>query len=110
MPREWRILVGVVAASIFVLVAGLLSHWFSSKDRGFANGVYYGLGRGLGQIAAFLLLPLLHVFFLDRAVLPISGWRGRREPRVSSMGMQGFGIWLQWHVCLEQGVGGWRID
>lgn len=72
----WRMLVGVVAASVFVPVAGLLSHWFVPKERGLANGLYYGLGGGLGQVTAFLLLPLLHVYFLDRAVLPVSGWRG----------------------------------
>ena len=71
----WRMLVGVVAASVFVPVAGMLSHWFSPKERGLANGLYYGLGGGLGQITAFLLLPLLHVYFLDKAALPLSGWR-----------------------------------
>ncbi len=72
----WRVVIGLVSASVFVPVACMLSHWFSSEDRGFANGVYYGFGGGLGQTTAFLLLPLLHVYVLDSTEFPISGWRG----------------------------------
>ena len=72
----WRLAIGVVAATVFVPVAGMLSHWFASEERGLANGVYYGWGGGLGQVKAFLLLPVLHVYFLDNALLPVSGWRG----------------------------------
>lgn len=71
----WRVVIGIVSASVFVPVASMLSHWFTSEDRGFANGIYYGLGGGLGQTTAFLLLPLLHVYFLDNTDRSISGWR-----------------------------------
>ncbi|MEC4673008.1 MAG: MFS transporter [Nitrospirota bacterium] len=72
----WRMVIGVVAATVFVPVAGMLSRWFASEERGLANGVYYGWGGGLGQVTAFLLLPVLHVYFLDNALFPVSGWQG----------------------------------
>lgn len=90
----WRMLIGVVAASVFVPVAGLLSHWFVPKERGLANGLYYGLGGGLGQITAFLLLPLLHLYFLDRAVLPISGWRGAMGFTAVVVAVLGLACWI----------------
>lgn len=90
----WRMFVGVVAASVFVPVAGLLSHWFVPKERGLANGLYYGLGGGLGQITAFLLLPLLHLYFLDRAVLPILGWRGAMGCTAVVVAVLGLACWI----------------
>jgi sugar phosphate permease len=72
----WRMVVGIVAASAFVPIASLLGQWFSSQERGMANGVYYGLGGGLGEGAAFLLLPLLHLYFLQDTGSLFSGWRG----------------------------------
>lgn len=90
----WRVVVGIVSASVFVPVASLLSHWFASEDRGLANGVYYGLGGGLGQITAFLLLPLLHVYFLDTNVLPISGWRGAMGTVALLVAVLGLGCWM----------------
>ena len=88
----WRVVVGMISASVFVPVACMLSHWFSSGDRGLANGIYYGLGGGLGQTTAFLLLPLLHVYVLDSALLPVSGWRG-------AMGMVALIVVLLGVIC-----------
>ena len=72
----WRMVLGVVAATAFVPIASLLANWFSTAERGLANGAYYGFGGGLGQGAAFLLMPYLAVYFLQGSTFPISGWRG----------------------------------
>ncbi len=90
----WRMAVGIVSASVFVPVASLLSHWYSSRDRGLANGLYYGLGGGLGQIAAFLLLPLLHVYFLDSAAHPGSGWREAMGAVAWLVAVLGLACWI----------------
>ncbi|MDT7042484.1 MFS transporter [Candidatus Nitronereus thalassa] len=90
----WRVMIGLVAASVFVPVASLLSHWFASEDRGFANGIYYGFGGGLGQATAFLLLPLLHVFFLDRIDSVFSGWRGAMGLVALIVAGLGVGCWV----------------
>ncbi len=56
---SWRIGIGLVAACGFVPIASLLARWFDTRERGLANGVYYGLGGGLGEGAAFVLLPVI---------------------------------------------------
>ncbi len=89
----WRLLIGVMAATVFVPVAALLSHWFSPEERGLANGIYYGWGGGLGQVTAFLLLPLLHVYFLDHTLLPLSGWRGAMLFVALMVAVLGVGCW-----------------
>ncbi len=72
----WRMVLGLVAATAFVPIASLLAQWFSAQERGLANGVYYGLGGGVGQGTAFFLMPFLTVYVLNDSVFPISGWRG----------------------------------
>ncbi|MGB0910018.1 MAG: MFS transporter [Nitrospirales bacterium] len=72
----WRMLLGLVAATAFVPIASLLARWFSVKDRGVANGIYYGFGGGFGQGVAFLLMPLLSVYVLQNSSFPVTGWRG----------------------------------
>ncbi len=71
----WRMLVGVVAASAFVPIASLLAQWFQPRERGLANGIYYGLGGGLGEGAAFLLMPVIQIYLLQSSMFPFSGWR-----------------------------------
>ena len=71
----WRMVVGVVAASAFVPIASLLAQWFQERERGMANGVYYGLGGGLGEGAAYVLLPAIQIYLLQDSILPFSGWR-----------------------------------
>lgn len=72
----WRLAVGLLTASVFVPVAGLLARWFDARERGLANGVYYGLGGGLGEAGAFLLLPVLEIYVIQQSGFPIAGWRG----------------------------------
>ena len=90
----WRLLIGVLAATVFVPVAAMLGHWFPPEERGLANGIYYGWGGGLGQVTAFLLLPVLHVYFLDNALLPVSGWRGAMLFVALLVGVLGVGCWI----------------
>jgi sugar phosphate permease len=71
----WRMVVGVVAASAFVPIASLLAQWFQTPERGLANGIYYGLGGGLGEGAAFLLMPMIQLYLLHDSIFPFSGWR-----------------------------------
>lgn len=75
----WRIGIGIVAACGFVPIASLLARWFGPQERGMANGVYYGPGGGLGEASAFLLLPVIQIYFLKDAGLPLSGWRGAMD-------------------------------
>lgn len=72
----WRLAVGLLTASVFVPVAGLLARWFDTRERGLANGVYYGLGGGLGEAGAFLLLPVLEIYVIQQSGFPVAGWRG----------------------------------
>lgn len=90
----WRMVIGLVSASVFVPVASMLGHWFASEDRGMANGMYYGLGGGLGQTTAFLLLPLLHVYVLDSSMLPVSGWRGAMGVVALIVAVLGLACWI----------------
>lgn len=73
---RWRIGIGLVAACGFVPIASLLARWFDTRERGLANGAYYGLGGGLGEGAAFVLLPVLQIYVLKESGLPLAGWRG----------------------------------
>lgn len=89
----WRLGIGLAAACGFVPIAGLLARWFEPRERGLANGVYYGLGGGLGEGAAFLLLPLLGIYFLNHPALTASGWR-------AAMVATAFGIAAIGFLCL----------
>ncbi len=75
----WRVGIGLVAACGFVPIASLLARWFDPQERGLANGTYYGLGGGLGEASAFLLLPVIQIYLLKDAGLPLSGWRGATD-------------------------------
>ncbi len=86
----WRIGIGITAACGFVPIAGLLARWFEPRERGLANGTYYGLGGGLGEAAAFLLLPLLGIYFLDRPDQAASGWRAAMVTTAVGIGAIGF--------------------
>src|SRR5207253_3164302 len=73
---SWRIGIGLVAACGFVPIASLLARWFDTRERGLANGAYYGLGGGLGEGAAFVLLPVIQIYFLKESGVLLAGWRG----------------------------------
>lgn len=85
----WRLGIGIAAACGFVPIAGLLARWFEPQERGMANGAYYGLGGGLGEAAAFLLLPLLGIYFLNRPDLAASGWRAAMVATAAGIGAIG---------------------
>lgn len=71
----WRVLLGLLAACSFVPIAALLARWFGPRERGLANGVYHGLGGGLGEAMAFLLLPLLSLWFVSSSGRNVPDWR-----------------------------------
>ena len=83
-----------MAAGVFVPIASLLGHWFSPNERGVANGIYYGWGGGLGQVSAFLILPVLHVYFFNEPVIPVFGWRGAMLLVALLIGILGLGCWV----------------
>jgi len=60
--KIWRALTGVAAAAAYVSMAGALSRWFGSKERGLSQGMFAGVGGAGGEIAANVLLPLLVVY------------------------------------------------
>jgi|CXWL01.1.fsa_nt_gi sugar phosphate permease len=72
----WRMALGIVTACCFTPIAGLLAQWFAPRERGLANGVYHGLGGGLGESAAFLLMPILGLYFLQPDPAGEANWRG----------------------------------
>ena len=86
----WRALVGVVAASAFVPIASLLAQWFQPRERGLANGIYYGLGGGLGEGAAFLLMPVIQIYLLQNSIIPFSGWRAATMLMAVLLALVGF--------------------
>ncbi len=89
MAVVWRMVLGLVAATAFVPIASLLAQWFSANERGLANGIYYGLGGGVGQGTAFLLMPVLTVYVLNDSILPFTGWRGAFEMIALVLGILG---------------------
>jgi MFS transporter, OPA family, sugar phosphate sensor protein UhpC len=64
----WRIASGVAAAAIYVPLAGGIARWFPDRERSFSQGTLGGVGGALGEGMAYLLLPVLAIYFA-------SGWR-----------------------------------
>ncbi len=71
----WRLALGLASACAYVPIAALLAQWFEPRDRGLANGVYYGFGGGLGEAAAFLFLPALGLLLWTQSDSPGLDWR-----------------------------------
>jgi MFS transporter, OPA family, sugar phosphate sensor protein UhpC len=67
--KIWRALNGLAAAAVYVSMAGALSRWFPSKERGLSQSMFAGIGGAGGEIAANVLLPVLIVY-------AGSSWRG----------------------------------
>src|SRR5215831_6725186 len=55
----WRSANGVAAAGVYVVMAGTLSRWFSSRELGFSQGVFAAGGATLGEGTANVIVPLL---------------------------------------------------
>jgi MFS family permease len=64
----WRIASGIAAAAVYVPLTGAMARWFTEKDRSFSQGTLGGVGGALGEGMAYLLLPVLSIYFA-------SGWR-----------------------------------
>ena len=64
----WRILSGIAAAAVYVPLTGGIARWFPEKERGMSQGTLGGVGGALGEGAAYVLLPVLSIYFA-------SGWR-----------------------------------
>ena len=75
----WRVLLGIMAATAFVPIASVLAHWFGENERGVVNGIYYGIGGGVGQGVAFLLMPFFSLYLLKDSSFLMPGWRGSIE-------------------------------
>jgi nitrate/nitrite transporter NarK len=88
-----------------VPIAGLLARWFEPPERGVANGVYYGLGGGLGEGAAFLLLPVIGIYFLNRSDLATPDWRGAMIVKAVCIGAIGILCCLLLRSAPEAGLG-----
>lgn len=82
----WRILAGIAAAAVYVPLTGGIARWFSSAERGFSQGTLGGVGGALGEGSAYVLLPVLSIYFA-------SGWR-------EGMHLIGAAIALMGLVCL----------
>lgn len=64
----WRILSGIAAAAVYVPLTGGIARWFSTGERGVSQGTLGGVGGALGEGGAYVLLPVLSIYFA-------SGWR-----------------------------------
>lgn len=64
----WRIASGVAAAAVYVPLTGGIARWFPDRERGFSQGTLGGVGGAVGEGAAYVLLPVLSIYFA-------SGWR-----------------------------------
>lgn len=64
----WRILSGIAAAAVYVPLTGGIARWFPDRERGLSQGTLGGVGGALGEGAAYVLLPVLSIYFA-------SGWR-----------------------------------
>ncbi|HYR84122.1 MAG TPA: MFS transporter [Terriglobia bacterium] len=63
----WRTANGIAAAGVYVVMAGALSRWFSSRERGLAQTAF-GASGAVGEGIANLIVPYL-------AINVASGWR-----------------------------------
>ena len=64
----WRIASGVAAAAVYAPLTGAIARWFPDRERGLSQGTLGGVGGAVGEGAAYVLLPVLSVYFA-------SGWR-----------------------------------
>lgn len=70
----WRGMMGIASATGYVAITSVLSKWFTVRERGMAMGVFSGVGGGLGEILAFLLIPVLAVV-MTAGLFGVTGWR-----------------------------------
>ena len=64
----WRVASGVAAAAVYVPLTGGMARWFPERERGLSQGTLGGVGGAFGESAAYVLLPVLAIYFA-------SGWR-----------------------------------
>jgi MFS family permease len=82
----WRILSGVAVAAIYVPLTGGIARWFPDRERGLSQGTLGGIGGALGEGSAYVLLPVLSIYFA-------AGWR-------QGMNLVGIGIAVIGVICL----------
>ena len=68
----WRVMNGIAAASVYVVMAGALARWFSQKERGLCQSMFAAVGGTAGEGTANLVLPYVAVYIT-------SGWRQSTE-------------------------------
>jgi sugar phosphate permease len=64
----WRVVSGVGGAAVYVAMVGGMARWFPKSERGFSQSALGGVGGGLGESAAYFLMPLISIYMT-------SGWR-----------------------------------
>lgn len=55
----WRVFNGIAAAGVYVAMSGAISRWFGPKERAFSNGLFAGVGGGVGEGTSTVILPYL---------------------------------------------------
>jgi sugar phosphate permease len=68
----WRVMNGIAAASVYVVMAGALARWFTQKERGLCQSMFAAVGGSAGEGTANLVLPYVAVYIT-------SGWRQSTE-------------------------------
>lgn len=64
----WRVVSGIGGAAVYVAMAGGVARWFPASERGFSQAALGGVGGGLGESAAYFLLPVISIYL-------VAGWR-----------------------------------
>ena len=64
----WRVVSGIGGAAVYVAMVGGMARWFPKSERGFSQSALGGVGGGLGESAAYFLMPLISIYM-------VSGWR-----------------------------------
>lgn len=71
-----RTVMGFVGAATFIPCMAILSRWFAKKERGLVLSIFSGAGAGMGEIWAFLLMPLISLFLIDgTTIFGLGSWR-----------------------------------
>jgi len=77
----WRIMNGVAAAGVYVVMAGALSRWFSPAERGLAQTAF-GASGAVGEGVANLIVPYV-------AINIASGWRQSTDIMAAAVALIG---------------------
>lgn len=78
----WRVVSGIGGAAVYGSLAGGMARWFPPRERGFSQAALGGVGGGLGESAAYFLLPVISIYL-------VAGWRQGTAMMALATGLMG---------------------